>query len=189
MTEYKTIRQEERKASMYHLLVCALAVFNDEALDLLELPSSLRLKINNIRAMEDDFVGCGTAVFVQHLSNYDLTEQDRLVASQVLAVGASAVGLKKVVTKSMLDSKDVLTNRTILESIYNWCAEAKAPNFLLNDAIFEQAVSLLQYMEQYNRDVLDNAKRWTKGETGEDETTKTEEGITRLLSWIPGVGE
>lgn len=182
MNNYRTIRNEERKAATYHLMTCMMSVCDDTSLDLLGIPASLRADINAIRANEDDFAGCAAASFAFNISNSDLTEQDRLVVSQILAVAASAVALKKVVTKSMLDGKDVLKNKSILTNLIDWCSEASAPQALVGDAILEQGQSLLEYVEQYNSAVLDKSQQWFKGGGKMEDETASE---PHWFNWIP----
>lgn len=190
MTTYKTIRTEERKAASYHLSVCLLAIMDDDALALLNLPSELRMQINDVRASEDDFAGCAAAGFALNISNFDLTDQDRLVVAQIMAVTSGAIAENKVVTKSLLDSEDVLTNVSVLQELGNWISSADAPRTLIGDAMLEQSKSILDYIEQYNSAVLDKSVSWTKGGgTNDDETADQPTGVDRLLDWIPGVGK
>lgn len=186
MTDYRTLRNEERKAAIYHLALCTLAVFDDDVLDTMGISPSMRGMINSIRADEDDYAGCAAAFFSFMISNYDLTDQDRLVVGQSLGVGSSAVLNRKVATKSMFDAADVLLNQDILERIVTWVKEAPAPNVLIGDAVFEQGKELLTYIEQYNRAVLDHSRQWSKGGTNEDETAQEESSI---LDLIPFIGE
>lgn len=186
MSDYRTLRREERKAAMYHLSLCMLAVIDDDVLDLMGLSPAMRSGINTIRAEEDDYAGCGAAFFTFNISNSDITEQDRVVVSQILGVGAGAVANRKVVTKNMLDSADVLTNVSIMQSIETWISEAPAPNILVGDSVFEQGQLLLAYIEQYNSAVLDKSHTWTKGEANDNEAPKEE---SSLWDYIPFVGE
>lgn len=184
MSDYRTLRQEERKAAMYHLALCVLAVMDDDVIDLLNMGPAIKSGINSIRAGEDDYAGCAAAFFAFNISNYDLTEQDRLVVSQSLAVGAGAVANRRVATKNMFDAEDVLTNRNIIENIMLWVSEAPAPAILTGDAVFEQGKELLTYMEQYNMHVKDQSRTWTKGGTNEDETAVSESSILDLIPFV-----
>jgi len=185
MTDYRTLRKEERKSAMYHLSICMLAILDDNVLDIMNLTPALRGAINTIRAEEDDYVGAAAAFFAFQMSNYDMTDQDRLVASQALAVGSGAIQNRRVATKSMFDSEDILVNRTIMENIATWISEAEAPNVLVGDAVFEQGVELLKYIEQYDRRVKDKSQVWTKGGENESETASE----SNILDWIPFVGK
>lgn len=186
MSDYRTLRKEERKAAMFHQSMCVLALFDDDVLDLMNLSPAIRSSINSIRAEEDDYAGCGAAFFSFMVSNYDLTEQDRVVVAQVLGVGSGAVANRKVATKNMFDASDVLTNVSIMESIAEWISAAPAPNILVGDAVFEQGKELLTYMEQYNSAVLDKSHTWTKGEINDNEAPKEQ---SSLWDYIPFVGE
>lgn len=190
MSDYRTLRKEERKAAMYHMALCMLAMIDDEVLDLMSMGPSIRGSINTIRAEEDDYAGCGAAFIALMISNYDLTDQDRLVVSQTLGVAAGCIATRKVVTKNVLDNEDVLTNTSILSSLGTWVSEAPSLSSLTGDALFEQGKDILYYIEQYNRAILDQSKSWTKGgTTNESEAPTTQDAINALLDLIPGVGK
>lgn len=190
MTDYRTLRNEERKAAIYHLAVCTLAVFDDDVLDLMGLTPTMRGMINNIRADEDDYAGCAAAFFGFMVTNYDLTDQDRLVVGQALAVASSCTLTQKVATKSVYDAADILLNQDILTSLGTWIESAPAPKILIGDAVFEQGKDLLTYMEQYNRAVLDQSQQYSKGGTNDDETAQGDKNfLEKIIDYIPFMGE
>lgn len=183
MADYRTLREEERQAAAYHAGMCVLAVFDDNVLDLMNIGPAARSYVQKVRAKEDDYAGVAAAYFGLMISNYDLTEQDRLVVGQCLAVTSSCVLDRKVATKLAYDAEDVLTNVNVLSELKKWMNEVDAPRVLSGDAMMEQGVSLLAYMEQYNREILDKSRSFTKGGTGDDEAADEDPSF---FGWVRG---
>lgn len=183
MADYRTLRDEERQAAAYHAGMCVLSVFDDNVLDLLNVGPTVRAYIQKVRAREDDYVGVGVAYFGLMVSNYDLTEQDRLVASQCLAVASSCILDNKVATKLAYDDEDVLTNVNVLSELKAWMNKVDAPTVLTGDALMEQGLSLVTFMEQYNREVLDKSRSFTKGGVNDDESADEDPSF---FGWVRG---
>lgn len=170
MSKYSELLRDQRIAAMNELIVATLSMFDDVSLDTLNLPPSVLRDIDVARA-GDDSVGVAVAAFSLAVSNYNLTDQDRLVASQIFAAASACTQRKMVVTKTLLDSQNVLLNRNILDSIYEWFKEQDATYNLNGDALEEESERLLKYVSQYNRTILDKSREWWKSNaTNEDET-------------------
>lgn len=184
MQDYLKLRKDNRRASAVFGAVSILTVIPDEILDLLNIPSTLRSQINDLRS-EDDTDGMAAAMFAFFMSNSDMTEQDRLVVGQILTVAGGDILNKHVVTKYRLDSEDVLTNVDNFKAIALMFTESSQTERIIGDSMYEELERLANYIEQYDRGVKDKSKAWFKGKLGDVELPVEE----AWYSWIPFLGK
>lgn len=183
---YKNLKKTEREAAIYYGATCILSLLRDEDLRLCGIEGELLNDVIDAR-QQDDFIGTAAAVFGHYISNADLTEQDRTVAAQVLSVAAGSIARKYVLTESMLDGEDVLSNETILKNLYDWLAGAPETVRLFGDSADEEVKRIVDYIENYNRVITDNSRIWLKsGKQNEDETANP---YPSFFDWVPFVGK
>jgi len=179
------VRKQLREQFLRDSVISILAVMDDDILDLLGLDPSIRASINEQKT-GDDTMGKAMALFGFFITNTDLTDQDRLVVGQSAAVISACALRKRVATKQIFDAEDVLQNKTVLTGLIDWFDAAPFTMRCFGDARNEQVVKLTEYIEQYDRDVKDKARKYIDlGEKNEDESA-SEGG---MLDWVPFVGE
>jgi len=184
--DYKGLIKEQRKAAVYHSVVCLLAALPDADVELLDLPGELLGAIMEARA-GDDSLGVAAAYAGAALSNADLTPQDQLVVGQVLVVAGARILRGGVATVSVYDAADVTQNQTVFENLTDWIKGTPAVTALVGDAWMENVEATLKYIEQYDRNVKDAAIRYTRsGEEGEKEHP---DDTPKWIDWIPFVGK
>lgn len=169
MTNYKEFRDVSRQAAVYWAMICFFAAMSDADLALLELDGDIRSNIAKARS-SDDFLGIAAAYAGSMLSNSDMTEQDRLVVGQALAIAGSRTLSGGVATKTVYDEANITENQTVWGNFLDWIGTTPKVTRLYGDAWWENVESIVKYTEQYNRDIKDATIKYTNSK----ETNETE---------------
>lgn len=183
----RNIRQYQRKGATYDGLLKMLSVLRDEDLDMLGIAADVRSDIEQSRS-SNDALGVAAAVFAYSISNQDLTKQDRAVIGQIFGVASGTILNGYLVTKGALANKQVLTAPDIWTNIATLISGTSTPFHHTGDAIDEEMLRIVDYIEAYNRYV--ESKRVSYFKSGaRDETIEPgdDNWLSRVLDYIPGV--
>lgn len=184
--DYKNFKTAQRKSALWQGCTAFMCFLRDEDLDLMGLSSETRSDIDKMR-LTDDWPGIGMAFFLMSVSNSDITDWDRVVLGQIMNASSGTIIAKRVLQKSVLDGQDVLSSRTAFKQMYDWFSKSNTVVHLNGDAFDEEVVSVINYIEQYNRDIPDRSFAYiNSGEQGDDETPQIE---SELLDKIPFMGQ
>lgn len=157
--DYRDLRKKLKKSACNEGVECVLALLREEDLLGLNLSAQLMSRIHEAQ-LDDDFVGKGVATFCTHLGNGDLTYQDKVVTVQILSTSAHAILKGKPVTKYLFDEKNILQALPVLDSIGSIKPNSPDIGKLEGDAFDENMEKTLDYVSQYNRDLVDHTVRY-----------------------------
>lgn len=157
--DYRGLRKMMKIDACNEGVECLLALLREEDLQRLNLSNELMSRIHEIQ-MTDDYVGKGVATLMVHLGSGDLTYTDKIVSVQVLATASNAILKGRPVTKYLFDSKNILQALPILDKIGSISPNSPDVGRLTGDAFDENMMATMDYIDQYNRDLVDHTVRY-----------------------------
>lgn len=181
------MRSLQRKGAAYDALIKMMTILRDEDLDMLGIAADVRQDIEVARS-SNDALGVAAASFCYQISNQELTKQDRAVVGQIFGVASGTILNGYLVTKTALSNKQVLSNPDIWSNISTLFSGTSTPFHHSGDAIDEEMLRIVDYVEAYNRYAESKRVSWFKSGS-RDETVEPGEAnwLSRVLDYIPGV--